>query len=33
MKAMADFWLIAPGQTSDRILTEAAERMIFPDNY
>ena len=43
MKTMADFWLIAPGQTSDRIqeihmtvlhiLIEAAERMIFPENY
>ena len=43
MKTMADFWLIAPGKTSDRIqeihimvlhiLIEAAERMIFPENY
>ena len=43
MKTMADFWLIAPGQPSDRIqeihimvlhiLIEAAERIIFPENY
>ena len=43
MKTMADFWLVAPGQTSDRIqeihimvlhiLIEAAERIIFPENY
>ena len=43
MKSMADLWLIAPGQTSDRIqeihimvlhiLIEAVERIIFPENY
>ena len=43
MKSMAALWLIAPGQTSDRIqeihimvlhiLIEAVERIIFPENY